>query len=154
MAAMLPALRLAQPPAEVAARLEAIALATPRTVRVAGEGLWVTYVTRSALWGFPDYTSVKVVPDGAGSVVTIFARARFGRERLRREPGAGGELAVAACALTALGCADANSRGRDDGTGDRGGPGASCGQTPACRLGRAAGADGGGLLGRRAAAGA
>ena len=38
----------------------------------------MTYVTRSALWGFPDYTSVKVVPDGAGSVVTIFARARFG----------------------------------------------------------------------------
>ncbi len=74
----LPTLRLAQPPAEVAARLEAIALATPRTVRVAGEGLWVTYVTRSALWGFPDYTSVKVVPDGAGSAVTIFARARFG----------------------------------------------------------------------------
>ena len=75
-----PALRLAQPPAEVAARLEAIALATPRTVRVAGEGPWVTYVTRSALWGFPDYSTVKVAPDGAGSVVTVYARARFGAD--------------------------------------------------------------------------
>jgi hypothetical protein len=74
-----PALRLAAAPDDVASRLEAIILATPRTVRLAGDADFATYVTRSALWGFPDYTSVRVKPDGAGSVVTVFARARFGQ---------------------------------------------------------------------------
>lgn len=75
-----PAVRLPQPPAEVAARLDAITAATPRTQVLAGQGEFVTYVTRSALWGFPDYTSIRIAPDGAGSSVSIYARARFGRE--------------------------------------------------------------------------
>jgi hypothetical protein len=74
-----PALRMAAPPAEVAAQLEAVILATPRTVRLAGDAAFGTYVTRSALWGFPDYASVRVKPDGTGSVVTVFARSRFGQ---------------------------------------------------------------------------
>ncbi len=73
-----PALRLSAPPAEVAARIDAIALATPRTVRLAGAEGWVSYVSRSAVWGFPDVTSLRVAPDGGGSVVTVFARSRFG----------------------------------------------------------------------------
>lgn len=73
-----PALRLALPPAEVAARLTAIAAATPRTRVLAGQGDFVTWVTRSALWGFPDYTSIRIAPDGTGSLVSVFARARFG----------------------------------------------------------------------------
>lgn len=77
-----PALHLAAPPAEVAPRLAGIILATPRTTRLAGDDLFGTYVTRSALWGFPDYTSVLVKPDGTGSVVTVFARARFGQSDL------------------------------------------------------------------------
>lgn len=58
------------------ARLDAIALATPRTRRLAGgvaEGR-ITWVTRSALWGFPDYTTAEAQADG----ITIFARLRFG----------------------------------------------------------------------------
>ncbi len=74
-----PALRLAAPPAEVGPRLEQIILATPRTTRLAGDARFATYITRSALWGFPDYTSVLVKPDGTGSVVTVFARSRFGQ---------------------------------------------------------------------------
>ena len=73
-----PPLDLAEPPDQVASRLEAIALATPRTVRLAGQGDFVTYVTRSAAFGFPDYTSIRIRPTATGSQVLIFARSRFG----------------------------------------------------------------------------
>lgn len=62
---------------ELLARLDAVALATPRTTRLAGsveEGR-ITWVTRSALWGFPDYTTAEVRPDG----LYLHARLRFGR---------------------------------------------------------------------------
>ena len=66
-------------------RLDEIALATPRTTRLAGspeEGR-ITWVTRSALWGFPDYTTAQAMThDVATSGVTLFARSRFGREDL------------------------------------------------------------------------
>lgn len=58
------------------ARLDAIAMATPRTIRLAGsaaEGR-ITWVTRSLMWGFPDYTTAEMGRDG----LTIFARQRFG----------------------------------------------------------------------------
>ncbi len=77
-----PALRLAAPPSEVGPRLEQIILATPRTTRLTGDESFATYITRSALWGFPDYTSVMVKPDGTGTTITIFARARFGQSDL------------------------------------------------------------------------
>jgi hypothetical protein len=63
--------------AALLAQLDALALATPRTTRLAGslaEGR-ITWITRSALWGFPDYTTAEVRPDG----VAIHARLRFGR---------------------------------------------------------------------------
>jgi len=58
------------------AQLDAIALATPRTQRLAGsvDAGHITWVTRSRLWGFPDYTTAEVTPQG----VVLFARARFG----------------------------------------------------------------------------
>ena len=65
-------------PAELLARLDAVALATPRTVRLAGsveEGR-ITWVTRSALWGFPDYTTAEARDDG----LYVRSRLRFGRE--------------------------------------------------------------------------
>jgi uncharacterized protein (DUF1499 family) len=74
-----PALRLAVPPAEAGARLAAIALASPRTRRLAGDDGFAVYISRSALWGFPDYTSVRVAAEGAASKVSVFARARFGK---------------------------------------------------------------------------
>ena len=66
------------PPDQVAVRLEAIALSTPRTTRLAGQGDFVTYITRSAAFGFPDYTSLRILPTATGSQVLIFARSRFG----------------------------------------------------------------------------
>jgi Protein of unknown function (DUF1499) len=56
------------------AKLDAVAMAWPRTQRlVATEGR-ITWVTRTAFWGFPDFTTAEVGPDG----VLIYARARYG----------------------------------------------------------------------------
>ncbi|SLN11198.1 hypothetical protein PSA7680_00111 [Pseudoruegeria aquimaris] len=67
------------------ARLDAVAMATPRTRRIAGslgEGR-ITYETRSLLWGFPDYTTVQLVPQADGTArLAILARLRFGRSDL------------------------------------------------------------------------
>ncbi|MDZ4089524.1 MAG: DUF1499 domain-containing protein [Tabrizicola sp.] len=64
-------------PDALLARLDAIALATPRTQRLAGsvEAGRITWITRSALWGFPDYTTAEARPDG----LYILSRLRFGR---------------------------------------------------------------------------
>jgi hypothetical protein len=71
-----------EPPTEALARLAAVAEMTPRTRRIAGspeEGR-ITWETRSALWGFPDYTTAEARPEGAGTRLDILARLRFGRE--------------------------------------------------------------------------
>jgi uncharacterized protein (DUF1499 family) len=73
-----PAVQVAMPPDQTAERLASIALATPRTRVLAGQGTFVTYLTRSALWGFPDFTSVRILPSGDGSEVLVYARSRFG----------------------------------------------------------------------------
>lgn len=59
-------------------RLDTIALATPRTTRLAGtpSDARITWVTRSALWGFPDYTTAEATSDG----LYVYARLRFGSE--------------------------------------------------------------------------
>ncbi|MDP3196540.1 DUF1499 domain-containing protein [Tabrizicola sp.] len=59
------------------ARLDAIAIASPRTTRLAGsvEAGRITWITRSALWGFPDYTTAEARADG----LYLYARLRFGR---------------------------------------------------------------------------
>ena len=62
------------------ARLDAIIRDTPRTRVLAGsvgEGM-VTYVTRSRVMGFPDYTTVRQADD----MLEIYARLRFGRSDL------------------------------------------------------------------------
>jgi len=67
-------------PLDLLTKLDAIAMATPRTLRIAGsvhEGR-ITWETRSLLWGFPDYTTAEVRPDG----LYIHARLRFGRSDL------------------------------------------------------------------------
>lgn len=71
-------------PGEVLSRLDRIALATPGTERVAGspgEGL-VTWVTRSAVWGFPDFTTASAVERPGGTRLVVHGRARFGRSDL------------------------------------------------------------------------
>ena len=66
-------------PADLA-RLDSIIRQTPRTQVLAGsvDGAHLTYVTRSAVFGFPDYTTVELT-DGQ---IRIFGRLRFGRSDL------------------------------------------------------------------------
>ena len=75
------ALRIAAAePEEALRQLDAIALATPRTQRLAGsaaEGR-ITWVTRSNLWGFPDYTTAVARADQ----VDVYARLRLGKSDL------------------------------------------------------------------------
>lgn len=68
-------------PADTLQRLNETALATKRTRILDGsveEGL-ITYVTRSRVFGFPDYTTVQVIANGQGSRVTLYGRLRFGK---------------------------------------------------------------------------
>ncbi|MGR3342195.1 MAG: DUF1499 domain-containing protein [Paracoccaceae bacterium] len=61
-------------------KLNAIALATPRTRLLAGsvQAGRITYITRSFVWGFPDYTTVTAENLREGSRLTLYARLRFG----------------------------------------------------------------------------
>lgn len=74
------------PASELAARFDAVALGAPRTEVLAGSsvGLHVTYVQRSALWGFPDFVSVRFLDAGSdgGSTLAVFSRSRFGKSDL------------------------------------------------------------------------
>lgn len=67
-------------PDKVLERLDTIALASPRTTRLAGsvEDGRITWITRTPLWGFPDYTTAEARADG----VYIHARQRFGSDDL------------------------------------------------------------------------
>jgi len=67
-------------PAEALTTLDRIAQDTPRTTLLAGsvaEGR-VTYVMRSLLMGFPDFTTVVALPVPDGVTLAIHARQRFG----------------------------------------------------------------------------
>ncbi|SFB78945.1 DUF1499 domain-containing protein [Tropicimonas isoalkanivorans] len=68
-------------PQAVLGQFDSIAVGSTRTSRLAGsvaDGR-VTYVSRSLLFGFPDYTTVEAVPEGQGTRLLIFARARYGK---------------------------------------------------------------------------
>lgn len=74
------AVQVDQPPDEILRRADEVIRATPRTRRLAGsveDGL-LTYVTRSAFWGFPDVTTIAAAPVGDGSRVLIRGRQRYG----------------------------------------------------------------------------
>jgi uncharacterized protein (DUF1499 family) len=66
-------------PKALLARLDAIATATPRTMRLAGsaEVGRITWVTRSAVMGFPDYTTAQIMD---GPSLCIAGRQRFGSQ--------------------------------------------------------------------------
>ncbi len=83
------AVRVIPGDAEVMQQVDAVLRALPRTQVLAGsvEAGRITYVTRSAVFGFPDMTTVEAW-DGQ---IRMFARLRFGvsdlgvnRERLER----------------------------------------------------------------------
>ena len=71
------ALRVIEGDRATFAALEEIAMATPRTEKIAGsaeEGL-MTFRTRSLLMGYPDYTTAAL----EGDQIRLLARLRFGR---------------------------------------------------------------------------
>ena len=73
-------LRIVDAGPEGLVRLDALVRDTPRTQVLAGslaQGM-LTYVTRSAFFGFPDYTTVRQ----RGAHLEIYARLRFGRSDL------------------------------------------------------------------------
>ena len=75
---------LGMAPGDVWARLSQVLEAEPRSRLIAGgrdSGL-ATWEVRSAFWGFPDYVTVKVAPNGAGARLVILSRLRFGRSDL------------------------------------------------------------------------
>jgi Protein of unknown function (DUF1499) len=61
-------------------KLDATALATPRTTRLAGTPQTgrITWITRSALMGYPDYTTAEASQTPTGTRLDIHARQRFG----------------------------------------------------------------------------
>lgn len=65
--------------------LDQVALATPRTSHLAGsvEEGQITYVTRTAVVGFPDYTTIGIyqAPDRQ-RFLEVYGRLRFGRSDL------------------------------------------------------------------------
>jgi uncharacterized protein (DUF1499 family) len=65
------------PAEDVLRALEQRVRATPRTQLLAGDvdAHMITFVTRSAFWGFPDYTTVAVKND----LLVVTGRLRFGR---------------------------------------------------------------------------
>ncbi|MDU8945662.1 DUF1499 domain-containing protein [Ovoidimarina sediminis] len=72
---------LAETPQTVWSRVETHLLSLPRTrvlVGEAGTGR-MTFVTRTAFWGFPDFTTVEVLPREGGARVRVFARQGIGQ---------------------------------------------------------------------------
>jgi len=63
-------------------RLFDIAKATPRTRLLAGgaDAGHATFITRSAVWGFPDYSTMQLHRAQNGDQIAIYARLRFGRK--------------------------------------------------------------------------
>jgi len=74
------AIRVVNAGADGLARLNLIATATARTEVLAGsvDAGMITYITRTRVIGFPDYTTVKQ----DGDQLKIYARLRFGRSDL------------------------------------------------------------------------
>ena len=71
-------------PQDLLNRFQEVALENPRTRVLAGnaeEGR-ITFISRSLVWGFPDYTTVEVKTDGEDSYLLIHGRLRFGRSDL------------------------------------------------------------------------
>ena len=68
-------------PEGVLEALDRVAVATPRTIRAAGsvDAGRITWVTRSAVFAFPDYTTAEVVQGPDGPLLVIRGRARLGK---------------------------------------------------------------------------
>lgn len=67
-------------PQEALQAIDTAVMATPRTKLLAGsiESGRATYVTRSKIWGFPDYTTVSARISDVDTRVVLLGRLRFG----------------------------------------------------------------------------
>ncbi|PYE82316.1 DUF1499 domain-containing protein [Pseudoroseicyclus aestuarii] len=67
-------------PHDLLARFDRVVVEDPATQRLFGsvDENRVTYVSRSRLMGFPDYTTVQALPAPGGATLAIWARNRFG----------------------------------------------------------------------------
>lgn len=70
-------------PEALAARVEEVARADGAE-RIAGSlaAGHMTYLSRTPLMGYPDYTSILIEPAGEGAMILAFARSRFGHSDL------------------------------------------------------------------------
>tara|TARA_R100001369_G_C3300345_1_gene165578 strand:+ start:103 stop:555 length:453 start_codon:yes stop_codon:yes gene_type:complete len=76
--------QITAPPTDILQAVNTVALKTERTQIIAGsvaEGL-VTYETRSALMGYPDYTTATVIDSEGGPLLVIRGESRFGKSDL------------------------------------------------------------------------
>jgi hypothetical protein len=69
-------------PVVTLAELDAVAMASPYTTRLAGSPAdgRITWITRSALMAYPDYTTAQILDTPEGPRLCILARQRFGIE--------------------------------------------------------------------------
>lgn len=68
---------------DLATRVHDVALADGAILLAGSVGTGhMTFLSRSRLMGFPDYTSVLIEPAGEGAMLLAFARARFGHSDL------------------------------------------------------------------------
>lgn len=74
-------LQIDAPPEAVAARLSTRAEAEGG-IRLAGNDGHATWVLRSRLIAYPDYVSIRLLPEGAGTRVVALSRSRFGHSDL------------------------------------------------------------------------
>ena len=70
----------AMTPEALMRRFDAAAMADARVTRLAGgpEALFATYVQRSAMFGWPDYISVRAVAVEGGAALAVWSRSRYG----------------------------------------------------------------------------
>lgn len=76
-----PSPEFAQDAQTLARAFDAHVLSQRNTKRLAGMpgDLFVTYITRTRLMGYPDYVSVRFVPlENGTSSIAVFSRSRFG----------------------------------------------------------------------------
>jgi uncharacterized protein (DUF1499 family) len=67
-------------PAQLADKLRQVALAEPRTRLLSADetGRRLEFVQRSAVFRFPDYVSVEILPAEGGSTLAVYSRAKVG----------------------------------------------------------------------------
>ena len=68
---------VALPLAEVAARIAQRAT-SEGAVRLAGDDTWSTWAARTRTMRYPDYVSIRLLPDGNGTRIVALSRSRFG----------------------------------------------------------------------------